>query len=72
MGKVGVKLALTYKRQFPKSYHKRSLLVIILILIVNMLFTLFLVNYVAYNLLGKYLTDSVEGEIITKFYKGFR
>ena len=41
------------------SQKKFTKLIIIFIVIVNLLFTLFLVKYVAYNMLGQQVTDSV-------------
>ena len=61
MGKVGVKFALTYKRLTlfkVLSQKKFTKLIIIFIVIVNVSFTLFLVKYVAYSMLGQQLTDS--------------
>ena len=55
MGKVGVKPALTYKRlKIFKVFSQKKFtkLIVIFIVIVNELFTLFLVKYVAYNMLG--------------------
>ena len=75
MGKVGVKLALTYKRRtiFKVLTQKKFIkLIIIFIVIVNVLFTLFLVKYLAYNMLGQQLTDFVEGETIINVHKGLR
>ena len=46
--------------------------VIIFIVIVNVLFTLFLVKYVAYNMLGQQFTNSVQGGTIIYVHKGFR
>ena len=62
MGKVDVKLALTYERLTlfkVLSQKKFTKLIIIFTVIVNLLFTLFLVKYVAYSMLGEQLTDSV-------------
>ena len=75
MGKVGVKLVLTYKRRtiFKVSTQKKfTKLIIIFIVIVNVLFNLFLVKYVAYNMLGQRLTDFVEGGTIINVHKGLR
>ena len=62
MGKVGVKLALIYKRLIMLkvlSQKKFTKLIIIFIVIVNVLFTLFLIKYVAHNMIGQQLTDFV-------------
>ena len=75
MGKVGVKIVLTYKRRtiFKVSTQKKfTKLIIIFIVIVNVLFNLFLVKYVAYNMLGQRLTDFVEGGTIINVHKGLR
>ena len=62
MGKVDVKLALTYKGLTifkVLSQKKFTKLIITFIVIVNVLFALFLVKYVAYNMLSQQLTDFV-------------
>ena len=56
-----MKLALAYKRLTifkVLSQKKFAKLIIIFIVIVNMFFTLFLVKYAAYNMLGQLLADS--------------
>ena len=73
MAKVGVKLTLTYKRLTlfkVLSLKKFTKLIIIFIVIANVLFTLFLVKYAAYNMLGQQLTDYVKGGKIINVHKG--
>ena len=54
------------------SQKKFTKLIIIFIVIVNVLFTLFLVKYVAHNMIGQQLTDFVEGGTIINVHKGLR
>ena len=63
VGKVGVKLALTYKKLILFKFFsqkKFAKIIIIFILKVNLLLTLFLVKYVTYSMLGQWLTVFVE------------
>ena len=61
----------TRDRQFSVLSQKEfTKLIIIFIVIVNVLFTLFFVQYVAYNMLGQQMTDSVLGRTITNVHKG--
>ena len=67
VGNIGMKLALTYKKLTlfkVLSQKKYTELIVILIGIVNVLFTLFIVKYVTYSMLSLRMTNFVYGGTI--------